>query len=434
MESLESSGLIQIANWIADSPAVMSPFTRFLYNHPDLGQPEQWRRDSGLTPEELVKFLELFSRESRSRAVDFHEQAHVAKMYFRFFARELQRQEVQHVMFEICPITGLDYVCYLAAKRLGIGTTMCLQSLMPGRFHFCHALDDFGRFDSVQARDEDLAIPPIDWGFNKHLFYMDRRGKHFPPRYGHKWPRLIREVWRHGLRASRRPLRMSGVIENFIQGRDFEVGYKALALAARNVDWVSDYVYFPLHLQPELTTSGLGGRYSDQLDALEDLSAMIPEGWWVYVKENPKQGCEQRGREFYRRLQTIRKVKYLQKDVDTYKLLEGCRFVATITGTVGWEAITGGKPCLVFGRPWYLTLPGVTAYSPGVTANDVLTNAPTQLEVEAAYRRIAAKTRRGVLDVLYAKIWPEYESTRNVRDIASFVTEVIAGDVSAACR
>ena len=37
---------------------------------------------------------------------------------------------------------------------------------------------------------------------------------------------------------------------------------------------------------------------------------------------------------------------------------------ATITGTVGWEAITGGKPVIIFGRAWYKTLTGVYTFSP----------------------------------------------------------------------
>jgi hypothetical protein len=433
---LQARGVICVQKWVADNPKVDSSFVRFLYNHPDLGQSKILRRDIGLTSDELVKFLEMFSREPRSRGVDFHEQAHVAKVYFRYFTNELQRQRIQHVLFEPCPITGLDYILYVAARRLGIATTMCLQSTIPGRFHYCHTLEDFGSFESARPEDQEVVIPALEWGFRKRLFYMDSKGGGYPPRFGYKWPRFLKELWRHGPRTSKRPLRLSGVVENLLQGLDFDRAYAAMAVGDRAIDWNAKYAYFPLHLQPELTTSGLGGRFSDQLDAIDELVAMLPQDWMVYAKENPKQGCEQRGREFFNRLRSMSRVRYLRKDVDTYKLLEGCQFIATITGTAGWEAVTGGKPCLVFGNPWYAMIPGVTRYRAGLTVEQVCSNISRRDQVLAGYRRIVQKTRRGVLDVLYATICDGYEASANARDIAEFITEVVQSEVpqASSCR
>ena len=50
-----------------------------------------------------------------------------------------------------------------------------------------------------------------------------------------------------------------------------------------------------------------------------------------------------------------------------YELLDKCQFVATITGTVGWEAICKGKNVLVFGIPWYRDLTGVISFREGLT-------------------------------------------------------------------
>ena len=33
--------------------------------------------------------------------------------------------------------------------------------------------------------------------------------------------------------------------------------------------------------------------------------------------------------------------------------------IATLDGTVGWEAVRNLKPVICFGRPWYLSMPGV---------------------------------------------------------------------------
>jgi hypothetical protein len=320
------------------------------------------------------------------------------------------------------PIIGMDYLCYLAAKKLGVSVTMCYQSLFLDRFFYTHKLEDFGSFDDVKELTVD-EIPEIAWGFKKDLFYME--GEVTKNRQISPWWNLFRETLRYGVRKSSKPVRYSGVIENFLQAKEFKSNYEKYAKTSSALDMQESFVYFPLHLQPELTTSGMGGRYSDQLDAIERLSDLLPDSWKIYVKENPKQGHDQRGAEFFRRLSMIKNVEYIAKEVDTYWLMERSRFVATITGTAGWEAITGGKPCLVFGYAWYMSIPGVVKYAPTVTLDDILNQVIDHTVQKRVFEQLCKKMRTGIVDADYIKIHPHYDFEENANRVAGFLSEII---------
>ncbi|TGK09951.1 capsule biosynthesis protein [Leptospira fletcheri] len=119
------------------------------------------------------------------------------------------------------------------------------------------------------------------------------------------------------------------------------------------------YIYFPLHLQPELSTSPLAGRFADQNLILEMLSYYLPEDVLIYVKEHPNQDFSRRGRDFYKRLSEIRSVRMIPKEFSSKELLSNCIAVATASGTVGWEAIFKNKPVLLFGNTFYQYAPGI---------------------------------------------------------------------------
>jgi len=421
VDELVRAGSIEVAFWIADSNEAPVPFTKFLYKQPEFGAlslpPGNWE----LANDELVKFLEMFSREKRSRGLDFHEQAHIAKNYFRFFCYLFRKQSIDHALFEMVPLTGLDYICYLAALRAGVRTTLCYQSNFPNRFFYCHKIEDFGTFSeirSVRAGDP----PEIEWGFEKDLFYMQQPAS--KRLYGKTWPRFLKELWRYGIRQSSKPVRMSGVVQSFVQGLDYDRLYKSLARVPTADELRAKFVYFPLHLQPEMTTSGLGGVFSDQVDAIESLREILPAEWWIFVKENPYQGCEHRGAEFFNRLKSLPKVKYISKEFSTYTLIENCQFVATVTGTAGWEAITGGKPCLVFGLAWYLGLPGVARYGDGKTAEEIAALSIDRERVTAAFSEVYSKSRCGIYDPGFEEIYPSYSREDNIAHLAKFVREV----------
>jgi hypothetical protein len=174
-----------------------------------------------------------------------------------------------------------------------------------------------------------------------------------------------------------------------------------LKYATDQIDIQLKYVYFPLHLQPELTTSALGQVYEDQGYAIECLSSILPDDWKIFVKENPKQITQESAYPmpdqwrdeslFFKRMQNNPKVVLLRDNIDTNYLLQYCQFVATITGTAGWEAIQDGKQALIFGNVWYKDFPGVTIFSSSTTVQEILNKKFSREDVEEAFEKMNRK-------------------------------------------
>ena len=139
----------------------------------------------------------------------------------------------------------------------------------------------------------------------------------------------------------------------------------------RSPEDLGNFVYFPLHLEPEANVHVTGGRYRNQLDAVVDLHRALPEGWSIALKENPKQTWMHRGPPFLARLAELPRVHFVDDAISSARLIAKARLVATITGTAGYETLLAGKSCLHFGEPWYAGLPGAIRFEPGLDLEDL---------------------------------------------------------------
>ena len=114
-----------------------------------------------------------------------------------------------------------------------------------------------------------------------------------------------------------------------------------------------------LHQQPEASTMPVGGIFADQLLILDLILAALPKDVNVYVKEHPfmfespAQERHERSVEFYSHMLKDPRVQFVKRSVNSNLLMSKARYVASVCGSVSWEAIRAGKPCIVFGWAWY---------------------------------------------------------------------------------
>ena len=127
-----------------------------------------------------------------------------------------------------------------------------------------------------------------------------------------------------------------------------------------------NFVFFPLHVQPELAVSPLGGHFEEQLEAILLMARNLPSGWRIIVKEHPDQSVYwHRPSGFYKNLTQVAQVDFVRPDFSVDDLIKKCRAVITISGSIGRQAIITGRPVGLLGSTWWSAAPGVFKVSTG---------------------------------------------------------------------
>ena len=129
----------------------------------------------------------------------------------------------------------------------------------------------------------------------------------------------------------------------------------------------SNFVFFPLHFQPERSTVPEGGENHNQLECIKKLRKAIPNNWVVYVKEHPRQfeklddfqdlrKLNFRSKKFYKEIINLKNTFLVPISFDSKKLIKYSRLNVTITGSTALESLRMKKISLTFGDTWFNSL------------------------------------------------------------------------------
>lgn len=355
-------------------------------------------------------FSSSFSRTPKGMGVPPGDIENAFWMYTDFIHQTLRNKSIELVIFSDIPHLGGDYLVYACAKQLGIKTLICSQSQYPDRFFYFTDIESYGLLNPDLPRNPLPEYVTVERVFRKYFFYMSG----IDPEYRSCIYAFLKEIKRIVRRKHSRKTPLTALTK-LVRCHQFKKRYNQCLSNSFNLD--KPFVYFPLQLQPELTTDILGGLFADQSLAIERLRALIPDDWQIIVKENPKQLEFKRGEYFFDRMKKIANTHYVSKKVDTYELMEKSQFTATITGSVGWESITGGKPTVIFGKTWYRSLPGVIEYRDDLTINEIQDINIEHQKLEAAYNELLAQTGSGLVNLQYRKIVLNYSDDDNTKNL-----------------
>ena len=354
----------------------------------------------------LGRYIDLLSRYD-SFGLRYTDYLNTFNIFITFFYQYLSTEKIEIVYFSHFIHNANDLLLYEIAKYLNIKTFFLhpVFEVETGKRLLLYTdTMDYDNLYHLMTRklwDSEVVIPS---SFRKDLAYM--KNVHIPQIGDKRFGIGRKEALGSLVPFFRKKYTNTDYFINKIARRVMKSKFYKDSLRARDkyiqpIDFNQKYVYFGLHLQPEATTSFFGGKYDDQLLAIENLACMIPDDWKIYVKENPKQEDMYRGRSFYERLHLIKKAVLVPLETNTYDLMEHSQFVASITGTMLYEAVSGGKPALMFGHYWYDRLPGVFKYSPNLKVEDIV-------NCQINHDELQKKARDFYSSCLDATIWDSY--------------------------
>lgn len=335
----------------------------------------------------------------------------------------IRAHNVDTIIFSNGPHEGATVTAYYLAKAMGLRTALTTQSRFPNAFWTADRFEDLiltNRAGNISADISIVSDPPTPHD-------MKNVSRMTPLQY------YLKQGWR-SINTATKALSLSFIWnprafeKSKIRALELRRNFKIQNLPEHyfsNPAPGEKYVYFPLHLQPEMTTDTFGERYADQLLAIEELRRRLPDDYWIYLKENPKQNEYMREPSFFNRMRDIPKTRYLPMTVPTLTLIRGSQMVATINGTAGWEALQIGKPVITFGVAWYEPLPGAFDWraGPQQAMDGALAYQHDPAALEQAVERFRHGFWRGVVDKDYAELVPGYDETENDRAVAESLLE-----------
>ncbi|MEM7215451.1 MAG: hypothetical protein AAF423_07910 [Pseudomonadota bacterium] len=357
---------------------------------------------------------------SRELVHNWNDYDHLFSLAFNHACNWLETHRPDVVVYSNVPHQGVAIVNFHTARALGIKTRIFIQSPFGGRSWLVDHWNDLGSFASSvpgEPFEIDVSAPTAP------PFYMNSVRGNANRRLrslGHKL--RARTIVGLGLTGFTPETRRRNFQRNLGRWQRAVEDERYLSKASRffkDKPGNEPYVYFPLHLQPEMTTDILGGIFADQALALEKLRLLMPDQIAIYIKENPKQTGRLRSDTFMERLSSLKNVKLLSHEVPSFPLSENAKAVATITGTVGWEAVRMGKPVIVFGNTFWNQLPGAFKYTDDLSWNAIDSFSFDAKSLGKSVNGLSKHAHHGISDRAYAVLQEGFNPEANAADLAN---------------
>lgn len=135
--------------------------------------------------------------------------------------------------------------------------------------------------------------------------------------------------------------------------------YKKIKKSVFNQASKRPFVFIGLHKQPEASVDVLGRYYEDQLQNINNLWRSLPHGWDMIIKEHSV-AIGDRSSDFYKNIQSLPNVYLIDENTPSYDIIKKASLVATISGSIAYEAALMNIPAVTFAPCFFNGLNGCT--------------------------------------------------------------------------
>lgn len=274
--------------------------------------------------------------------------------------------------------TSFSYVCWLVAKKRGIPYLGLVGARIPDRYEIRRTI--YGEADAIQQIYKDIVagarpLTPEEraWA-DKYLVEIDQQQPsymkdNFLNKVGvatyANWDKLrsfLRKVryqlmeYSEAVNLPAREPPITTSIRSFVRNAHRHLKRYMLRNFGEDLplEWFKNHEYYvyPIHYQPEASTSVGSPYFVDQLNFITNVAFSLPPNAYLVVKDHIS-AFGYFPIDFYRNIRALPNVKFLGPNWNIKNIIRDSRGVITLTSTAGFEAVLLQKPVYIFGRASY---------------------------------------------------------------------------------
>ena len=297
---------------------------------------------------------------------------------FEFWDYIFKKYKIEALVFPETPHVPYSYAGYLLARKIGIKIRYTATLPFRALTYILDSGENYNYFQGVYLLNDKTGLDQQEFYNKIRTEYGFKKGyaKVKPISFGSYLYNSIKNITKNFILGKKHrfaQIYKNKLAEISLAKYQFELFKRSLkkkknkkfyqANVVKSVSENNKYkVVFALHFEPEQALLPLGGENYDQMQVINQLSSWLGDQGELYIKEHPwmfyydRRGFV-RGKSFYQELMKMNNVKLLDLDFDLSGNIDHFNFIATITGTIGWEVFLRKKPVLAFSKPWYFGLP-----------------------------------------------------------------------------